>query len=1439
MALVLFAPDVPVRRSPAARSWVLGMCYSLREAGHDVLLHPREENLGGLEREVVDLGVELLPHDPAEPDHVNENVHLPRFRARRVVAHARARRVDFAVVQGWELSLTVAGGRALRDRLISIPVDEPHLSGPLSPLVARRFESFVEGSRRILVVSDVQRADLESCFPASAARVGVLPTPAEPAAALSVWRDASTGPTDVEVCLDYFVAGGLPDLGPYVDATRSLRHVPRVRLTGASPLSDEDAVQWRDIPGLVLGVGAAPTAAPWGLVPEPRDRVAHSLAVAYHLARGARPVLVTRALPRGLDPRVTAVTSAADLLHQPSPLEPSEKTAPVRSGMPAAGPWTLPSPSVSLRTEDDVAPVRLLFIGQDLSSLASEARALAEHPDLEVRAVRAAEPAQDAPRTPLPAEVGDADLIVTASAGPLLQAVTRALRPDQRLIAHVPDGLFDENTSALAWERCDAVVVHSPISRQRLLEVEGTSADRVHVVPPVLGLEGMTRPKAHEARFHLGLETADLSPADVGAALRLLRRLRADDERHVLHLRGPFPWAAAETAGDAATADQWRHLFADIGLEEALYGGLVVEPAVGPYADWLRRVGWLLNPGLEHDPGFSFVPALAAGTAPVPLEDDDAAYDLIRAGASEADTFATRSAAARHARLAHNPDIVADAWLTVFADARQRPDGPAAAGVDAQVIPATEDEVLAVVEDALRQGSYERALELLDAAVTITSRTTGPVKDAELWVRGITALDTRRLTHYLPRTDAEFRVTRPPLLISCTDDHGTVNAPYTLELVPYPFRDPRDDGPAGISASPAGGASADGAASPGRRPVSALGRLVRADRWLEAHAGAIARHVQKLGFDHIVARGPWWVGFAAALAADRLRLPATWVVTQAEDVRRAERALATPYGADVLEHTVLRTFEGMSNVVDETGLVENSTLASRVPLVKGAFPTLPAVLGGERHAPMPDYGGVAEAVERNITDLTALVLGAEDFIASWVATGMQVIALDPTDLPSAIGFDVDLVVVDGALATDPSSAPLFTAPSARERSRLAVLFDTARSVGASSLVVGHRLHGWPNELIPTVRKADLLTVAGLDHAEPVLRLNPLAAVRVLPCVADRPWEDTPELFLRALGFAVRGAQSPEVTALQGGSDTVRPGVSLILATHRGAERIGGMLDSISAQTLPAHLIELVVVENGGEPESRAAVEEFEARTGFDVVYRFRDEPGVGGARNLGLDLATRSHVTFVDDDDLLGQNFLLAAWLASSTTRVVLSRLYDLTPAGEIVQETPQSKNVDSLHGASQPLELRPWALGQNACKLIPTDIARACRYPEDLHSGEDIVFMAQLMGHDLDFAPALELPDPAYLRIRRENSVSRRALTFDFAVTERLAVMAALRQVASGLSSQEERQAITALSGAQAGFVLRYRDSHPDQADEVDAAILMKGLRDGFDHLAPERSVS
>ncbi|MEI3779484.1 hypothetical protein V1463_11950, partial [Micrococcus yunnanensis] len=69
--------------------------------------------------------------------------------------------------------------------------------------------------------------------------------------------------------------------------------------------------------------------------------------------------------------------------------------------------------------------------------------------------------------------------------------------------------------------------------------------------------------------------------------------------------------------------------------------------------------------------------------------------------------------------------------------------------------------------------------------------------------------------------------------------------------------------------------------------------------------------------------------------------------------------------------------------------------------------------------------------------------------------------------------------------------------------------------------------------------------------------------------------------------------------------------------------------------------------------------------------------------------------------------------------------------------------------------------------------------------------------------------------------------------------VIAALRQVASGLTLQEEHRAITALSGAQAGFVLRYHESHPDQADKVDAVILMNGLRDGFDHLSPEMSDS
>ena len=132
-----------------------------------------------------------------------------------------------------------------------------------------------------------------------------------------------------------------------------------------------------------------------------------------------------------------------------------------------------------------------------------------------------------------------------------------------------------------------------------------------------------------------------------------------------------------------------------------------------------------------------------------------------------------------------------------------------------------------------------------------------------------------------------------------------------------------------------------------------------------------------------------------------------------------------------------------------------------------------------------------------------------------------------------------------------------------------------------------------------------------------------------------------------------------------------------------------------------------------------------------------------------------------------------------------------------------------------------------NACKLIPRDVAVDCRYPEDLSSGADVVFMAQLLGRGLHPSPAAPMPKAAYLRVLRPASVSRRDLTFDFAVRERLAVLRHLRTVSATLTDPHDLGSIRLLMRGQAGFVSRYRAAHPDEHDRVDSAIIEAGLED------------
>lgn len=1139
MAVILVAPDVLTANSPAAAHWVLATCRSLQALGHEVLLHPRERDLGGLGRQLAADGVQVLPYDATNPEHQDEHGHLPRFRARRVLAEARQRNVDLVLSQGGELTLTLAGGRALVDRLWGLPIDTPYRMEPLSVLVGRRLSTLVQGTRRLLALSEDQRALIESTHIEALAQLTLLPAPR--AVSTSATAPSSTGDSgDVEVCLDYFSEESAPDLTAYVDAVRERRVVPRFTITGSAQAPTAQDVRWRDLPGAILALGGARSGAPAGLVPSPADPVAHAQAVDYHLTRGARPVLVDPSPSLHVDPRVLVLRSAADLADLPRHLEiaaPTPPSTPPQTvGMPetTARWFSARSTVVPLRHEED-RPLRVVIAGADLKFAGDLILALNAHPDVDLRI-----DLFKANATPQPEISQDyvawADVVIAEFASKNALWYAEHVRPHQRLIVHLHGyELLSDWIDDLRVDHCAAIVVASEFYRRRALDMKAWPPELVHVVPNSVDAVDLQREKFDDARFHLGMAGYVPILKRPDRALDLLRLLRREDDRYVLHLRGHHPWNYQYEWKKSAHQDAYRQFFKEAGADPDLMAGISFEPFGPDMGNWLRRVGWMLSPSTRETFHLAGVEGATSGSIPLVWEregsreifsdrwnftDTGSIADFVLETNRTFESYAAESRCAQDFAHRYSADTVTDRWFHLIAEMRGRPDAILQSEVDVapqEDLPPEAATIVSEVEAALLEGSYGRALEVLDERISITAKSTGAVKDAELWVRGVAALDARRFSLYLPRTEQGFPIEGPTLRVRRLGDSTAGrqvghDASPLVEIEPYPFVDPLRAAPTFEHGTASAGIVSTGPA-----------HLVRADRWLELHAARTGFEARAQGAGRLEVSGPWWLALMTAMAADRMRLPAEWIVTDPEDVSRAERALADPYTADHVDYLTLRAFEGMSRVVDMTGALTGA-LAAHVNLFSaGTDADASAVALPARPAPHPDYEGIPAAMERPLSEITVLVAGGETLVNSWRATGVRVDVLEATALPATVGAEVDLVVVDSALTDDPVWKRQLCTGSPGGQTGVSRFFDRVRVSGGRSLVLGHAGRTWPGELTATLRKADRLTVSDPAQAEPLLTLNPISIERVLPTSHQRPWEDTPDAFLRWTGLPVRRA----------------------------------------------------------------------------------------------------------------------------------------------------------------------------------------------------------------------------------------------------------------------------------------------------------------------------
>lgn len=288
------------------------------------------------------------------------------------------------------------------------------------------------------------------------------------------------------------------------------------------------------------------------------------------------------------------------------------------------------------------------------------------------------------------------------------------------------------------------------------------------------------------------------------------------------------------------------------------------------------------------------------------------------------------------------------------------------------------------------------------------------------------------------------------------------------------------------------------------------------------------------------------------------------------------------------------------------------------------------------------------------------------------------------------------------------------------------------------------------------------------------------------------------------------------------------GISVIIATYDGADRIGTVLESLANQTLDSRRYEVVCVVNGEDNGTTDVITKFQKIYPNLNLRKFWLQKGsAGGARNLGLDLARYSRITFVDDDDDVEFSFLETALASSTGTNIVLSPIINISPDGIVDADNTLNQRVHKLRGQTVPLSDVPWALGFNACKLFPRNYARRARYNPELSSGEDLVYFAELLKYpEIKVTIPQNLDSAAYLRYTRDQSVSRRELSFNFAVEQRIECIKSLENIEVAPDTPRA-SALYQLKSAQAGFIGRYLKANRDDKEKVFSAIEKSGVKE------------
>lgn len=215
-------------------------------------------------------------------------------------------------------------------------------------------------------------------------------------------------------------------------------------------------------------------------------------------------------------------------------------------------------------------------------------------------------------------------------------------------------------------------------------------------------------------------------------------------------------------------------------------------------------------------------------------------------------------------------------------------------------------------------------------------------------------------------------------------------------------------------------------------------------------------------------------------------------------------------------------------------------------------------------------------------------------------------------------------------------------------------------------------------------------------------------------------------------------------------------VSVIIPTYRPQSYLWKCLDSLREQTLSSQQFEVLIILNGEKEPYFSMIQNYIKQnncSNFNLFYS--TEKGVSNARNVGLDNANGTYITFIDDDDYVSEIFLESLLAHANPNTISLSNyiaFFDKT--SEIIPHSLSQCFIIGKQNENKMTykQMRKYFSGPCA-KLIHRNIINTRRYDPHFKIGEDSLFLFAISDKYKNIAFTDQ--NAIYFRRFRDESVS------------------------------------------------------------------------------------